>query len=247
MKKKLLKGCGITVLVLVVLLVGAGIFVTMKLKSASKQMREVREEIVELDRKHPFTAPAPGVGVMEAQRLNDFFAVRTAIVRVMEADPVINKLQGEKSPSMGFSDLTHLIFKLPHTIANEFKLQLEAKNMSPNEYVWFVRTIYTTIYNGKMEDDRELIPLYDAVDETLTQFNLQIAQMRQNQGAPRPVGWDVVVSSEINKDEVAKRANRDLVIQHKDELLEYPQLAFVEMIFSRSATAQPSGEPPAGS
>ncbi|MCC7391707.1 hypothetical protein IT571_05035, partial [Candidatus Sumerlaeota bacterium] len=102
----------------------------------------------------------------------------------------------------------------------------------PDEYVWFSRTIYTTIYNGKSQGDRELIPLYDSIDENLRQFNMQIAQMKQ-QGT-KPVSWDSVVSSEINGDEATRTANRNLVIEHKEEILEHPQLAFLEMMFSHS-------------
>lgn len=228
--KKLLKGCGIIALVLAVLLVGSGIFLWLKVRNASKQMGQLRTDIVALNEKNPFSAPP--AGAMEPERLKDFFAVRTGIMKTLENDPVVNKFRGQQKPQIGIGDFTHLIFRLPQTMAAEFKMQLEAKNMSPDEYAWFSRTIYTTIYNGKSQGDRELIPLYDSIDENLRQFNMQIAQMKQ-QGT-KPVSWDSVVSSEINGDEATRTANRNLVIEHKEEILEHPQLAFLEMMFSHS-------------
>lgn len=228
--KKFLKGCGIVVLISVVLLVGGIIFATLKIRSTAKQVTGTITEMQTLNTEHPFTKPA--ANAMDAARLNDFFTVRTSIMQLLEKDEVIAKLKGNKNPKLGFSDFTHLALKLPQIIAKEFKAQLEAKNMSPNEYSWFVRTIYSTIYDGKMDGDKELIPLYDTLDENLTQFNLQVQQMKQS--GTKPVGWDAVISPPGSIDEATKTANRDLVLAHKEAILDYPQLAFLELMFSRS-------------
>lgn len=233
--KKFLVGCAVVVVLLVTLLTGAAIFVYIKINHVRKDLEETKVAMTDLNKQHPFTVPQEDD--VEAARLNDFFAVRNRMMEMLLADPVVTKLvANDKNPQLGLMDMMHLLVNLPRTLAKEFTTQLEAKKMSPDEYNYYVRFIYTTIYKGKMDGDPEMSRLYTEIDETLTQFNLQLSQAAN--GHP-PVAWNNVVAEDTSLDEAEAKRHYDLVLDHKDELLEHPQLAFLEFVLARSIAARP--------
>ena len=226
--KKLLIGCAVVVLLLVTLLVGSAVYVYLKVNRVKKDLEETKLAMVELNKQHPFTVPKEED--VEAARLNDFFAIRGRLMEMLLADPVVTKLFGEKKPRLGLMDAMHLGVNLPRALAKEFTGQLDAKKMSPDEYSYLVRFVYTTIHEGKMEGDPEMSRIYTEIDETLTQFNMQMSQAAKGHA---PVSWDNVVAEDAAVDEATAKRHRDLVLEHKEEILKYPQLAFVEFVLAR--------------
>lgn len=232
--KKLLIGCAVVVLLLVTLLVGSAVYVYVKVNRVKKDLEETKVAMAELNKQHPFTVPQKDD--VEAERLNDFFAIRNRMMEMLLADQVVARLvANDKNPQLGLMDMMHLAVNLPRTLAKEFTTQLEAKKMSPDEYSYYVRFVYTTIYKGKMDDDPEMSRMYTEIDEALTQFNLQMSQAAQ--GHP-PVAWNNVVAEDASLDEEAAKLQYDLVLDHKDEILKYPQLAFLELFLARAIEAK---------
>ena len=231
--KKVLIGCAVVVVLLVTLLVGSAVFVYLKVNRVKKDLEETKVAMAELNKQHPFTVPQKDdVG---AERLNDFFAIRNRMMELLLADQVVAKLvANDKNPQLGLTDMMHLGVNATRTLATVFTTQIEVKKMSPDEYTYYVRFVYTTIYKGKLDGDPELTRMYTEIDETLTQFNLQMSQAAKGHA---PVGWENVVAEDSSLDEEAAKRHQDLVIDHKDEILQYPQLAFLELFLAKAIEA----------
>lgn len=227
--KKILIGCGVVSLLLVTLFVGLVIYGFLWAKNLGDKVVEARAQIVQLDTRYPYT-PAPD-GKLDPSRVTAYFEIREAMVNRILQEPIVERVfdaqASGQQPDIGFWDVLTLAKDVMPAIARDFQRELDDRQMSPREMADIIRNVYTTLLKGKQANDPLMTEIYDNLNMAIDQVNA-MAQQTNNQQLLVSVEAALADSTTIPEDVLLE--NRAVVADHRDELLEYPQLAWLEFI-----------------
>lgn len=227
--KKILIGCGIVSLLLVTILVGLIIYGALWVKNLGTRVAETRAQIVQLDSRYPYTPAADGR--LDPSRVTAYFELREVMVNRILDEPLVKRLvDGQASgqrPDIGFRDLFTLAKDVMPGIARDFRRELDDRQMSPREMADIVRNVYTTLLKGKQANDPLMTEIYDSLNMAIDQVNA-VAQQTNNQQLLVSVEAALADATTIPEDVLL--ANRSIIAEHRDQLLDYPQLAWLEFI-----------------
>lgn len=231
--KKFLIGCGVVLLLIIALVIGGGIYVAMKVKSFSADVEKQVAQLESLNQAHPFAAPVPPT--LDEERLENYFQIRRALIKMTEANPTIQKLMNSQKVSQ--MELLKIAFNFTRELVREFAGQLESRDMSPDEYMYYAREVYLTVSKGAEDNDPEMKQIYDKFDDSINSFNLMLVQSNQGQ---HQVKFDSTLTDLKLQGGSPTSADVELLKKYKDDLLDYPQLSFMELFMIRAYMEQQS-------
>jgi hypothetical protein len=145
-------GCGGLVLLGVIAMVVVGVWAKSKLDGAVEQaevLQEQGKQLEELEAKYPFQAPPDGKPLrLEERRLEDYLAVRTAVLPVykgFEAKAKVfeEKNKGKQSIGAGLEAMG-MVTGLVKDIRAKYVEELARQQMSPSEFHTITGAIYSS-------------------------------------------------------------------------------------------------------
>jgi len=224
--KKVLIGCGIVALVLFLIAVGLGIFVVAKLNSIGNRYQTAVSEVNALDAKYAYTPPADES--LDEQRLSDYFAVREAVLTKAQSNPTIQKImntpQGQ-DPNIGLGEIVALGTSFGPELISTYAAELDAHQMSPNEYRDTAERIYATVRSGADNGHQDMTEIYESLNRVIEEMNIQLAKSNNSQ---HQVDFEDKTSDFLAAHPVPE-SNYEILAQYKDELTKDPFVAFLEL------------------
>lgn len=209
--KKFLIGCGVVFLVLTVLIVGAGLFVGIKVKNYVAKTEQSVKAMESLNKAYPFTPP-PSATLTTGQ-LDKYFAIRSEAWQIVSEDAGVaeivnlikaaNANQGGQGGTKGSMGDMVKAFETGRRLLEEVTKILERNQMSPSEYQWITTQIYGTIAEGKKLNLELSSNAYDeiqaAVDKAMpaNQPNTSTFEELMREGLRGYVAGDTPANEEV--------------------------------------------------
>ena len=228
--KKVLIGCGIITLLLVVLVIGGFVYTGIKIKQVTDGYKVAAADIEKLDTTYPFATPADGA--LSQERLDSYFQVRDAMLAKVQANPTVQKIidsKNGKTANIGFGEMLKLGTSFGRELMEGFAAELEKHKMSPAEFSFNTEAIYASINEGKKKADPILTEIYDKFDVAVDNISTAFKNQQGNQQQLNVSFGSTLSTLETQAADVLAR-NIELVKQHKDQLLDFPEVAYVELI-----------------
>ncbi len=215
-------GCGGLVLLLVLTVVGGGLFIGYKFKQFGQEIantyNEIDAEYNTLDERFAFSPPDDAL--MNEERVNSFLQIRANLSKFMVDHKDKLKEAGEKigeqfdSPGVmskiqGFSsikEIVHLAVNTGADIGHEHIELLEADQMSPNEYIWLTKSYIGTLSKAKEEDSAPCAALWKQYLESLESARNDFKDVHIN------LGEKSIHGSDMNSDKL-RRTIEDVAFQ----------------------------------
>lgn len=186
--KKLLIGCGVVVLLMIVLLTGFAIFAGIKVQRYAGEIEAGAKAIAAVETKYAFAPPASGA--IDNARLLAALRVRENLWQAVLANPIVKKIaDAEKAgvqPDLSASDVLGMAGEVPR-IMERAAQEFDAARMSPKEYAWIVNRAYVTIYEEASNGDAEFVAVEEAIVKNLDTLNNAMKGNPQNQVRYRSV------------------------------------------------------------
>jgi hypothetical protein len=227
MIKKLLIGCGLITLFLIIVVSGLAIYITMKVKDVQHSWKVALEKIDVLEDKYPFALPDEGA--IDLEKFEEYLVIRNSISTEFSANPTINKLTNSsaKVEDIGFFEIAGLATSFAPTIIEEFADLLDDSQMPPSEYAFYVRVAYSTVSEGSTSGDKDMDEIYEFLDNGIDEINSRLAKL--DQGELQIPFSATILSFEDGKNHVSKETTSTLT-DHQDEFMEWPGMCFVELM-----------------
>lgn len=239
-KKIFLWGClgcgGFLALLILVIVGGAGVFVFRAVQFGTEITQEyasISENYQQLDQEFPFTPPENNQ--LTEERVQEFLLTRSNAVAFAEQF-------GDKFGQMGdeigqtfdkggigsafsgagkIGDIIKEAAMMPATIGNEHLKLLRDAQMSPDEYVWYTKTILGTLLKAKdnqYEDGQaqwiEYQTAFDAMRNNFKHMNVNTGQM-QIDGSDIDINNLLIKINDVNYNQ----QNADLLQQHAEKFV----------------------------
>lgn len=233
--KKVLIGCGVVFLLMVMLAVGAIIFLVVGAKKIGARYEQAGIAVQQLKADFPFAEPVDETADLDAARLNDYFVVRDQLVdRTMKVSffAELEKASTTKvQPNIGMGDILGLMTKDIPLLLQDYAAALRTSKMSPEEYAWFSRRVFEAIRGGAKNGDAEFIKMWDELETTRVDFNKAMAQQRQQGNQQLQLDLD----SEFQNAEEVEVPPQHIaaILRHKDQLTKRPVMIVIEILFGQ--------------
>lgn len=205
--KKVLIGCGVGCLVIVIVAVGAGIWFTMKAKQMFQPAIDVMADYDRTNRDYAFTEPAGDA--LDAARFAEYVNVRQdlmaeAVAKLQAVQEKAAGMMDEQNASLGgiMTAMKDILDAFVSTGEKHIAL-LDEHKMSRNEYDYITQVMHATIDKGA-DQNPACAELNAIVDELMSQ-----------QGGPE--GEDFLSALPTQGIDYVS-SNGDLIAQHKDTL-----------------------------
>lgn len=186
--KKLLIGCGVVVLLMIVLVTGFAIFAGLKVQRYATEIEAGAKAIAAVDTKYAFAAPASGA--IDSARLLEALRVRETLWKTVLANPTVQKItdaqKAGQQPELTASDVFGMAGEVPRLMERAAQ-ELDAARMSPKEYIWIVNRVYVTVYEQASQGDAEFVAAEEAIVKNLDSLNNAMKGNPQNQVRYRSV------------------------------------------------------------
>lgn len=226
--RKLLIGCGALALLLFCLVVGVGIFITVKVKGYTDSLAQVKTAYQATNQAYPFTPPDPPE--MDEGRFKKYLAVRAALATTLEGEiDAIHQMEDAMKSDKGFKPGTFFstmktMAGLPKRLGTAHIAALEEQGMSVDEYVWHSKIVVGTIVKAGKEGEEVAATLSETYAAFVNQGGV---------GAVSPDDGEKPASIEAAlgvQDVPLLPENLKLINDAKDDLTKYPQLLSVDLI-----------------
>lgn len=230
--KKLLIGCGIAALLVLVVCLGVGIWGARKAHQAFADMEAAFESVAELERKYPFTAPEGYQ--LTAERLDRYFRARGAMLSKAEEHPFIGPMLTAQDPStinISPMQIAGMMFTIPTFLAETVNEGLDPVSMGPSEYAWTMRAVSATIVQGAARNDPQMTAILDAMEVELPAINE--AFQAAGQGTITRDMEQAMAQferQEMSQDEL--RRNIGLLTPHRSKITDRARISLLELSFS---------------
>lgn len=229
--KKLLIGCGIVLLLVVIAVIGVGIWGYMVVSDFVGGWSNATAAVEQLDADFPFTAPADDS--LDANRLEAYFAFRREFYDYLSADPTVSKMLSDDpqvQQSIGPGELISFgTAGIPTHIEKMAEL-LRAREMSPREAGWQMRTMVGTITRAAREGDQRMQTLLEDLNVTLDQFNSAIDEANNSEAQQARVDLEQIAAEAEDIPQAELQENVELIAERRDELTAEPKQLFIDFI-----------------
>jgi hypothetical protein len=217
--KKLLIGCGIVVLLIVVVVGAIGFLVAQSVRGMFQMGRQTFQLYADVNKEIPFKPPA--TNALSAVQVDRWLAVRKAMLPATEAFK--GKLTGQKSKNP-LTVLT-LMTEQSSEVVKAHADALRAHKMSATEYFWIARRVITVLHGGDALKDPDLKSIADAQARS-------VMQMRQGGRGPigpgpRPSNMDAMFVPMTSQEIMTSLA---VLKSHKKAMLETNDLTMLDSV-----------------
>ncbi|MBI1292931.1 hypothetical protein GC173_17100 [bacterium] len=241
--KKVLIGCGIVFLLMVLVCSGVTIWGYLTVQSVGKNYQAAITRVDGVSKKLPYT-PSPD-GKLTEEQLERYFAMRDFITNDLKSAPLVAKIveaQDKKTqPNIGMAEILSFAAKYPPELMNRTADEMEKRQMGPQEYYHTGRLIYATIEQGKATGTEVMTEIYDKMETAVDQINSELSKSGQNQDARVDF---IRTMSDLNVEGELPVSNFETLSGYKDRILEFPQYTFFEFLILKKMGEQ-GNYPPA--
>ncbi|MBI5153800.1 hypothetical protein HZA57_01060, partial [Candidatus Poribacteria bacterium] len=226
--KKFLIGCGVLVLLCVIVLVGCIAFATIKIKNYGKAIESSAAEIEKVRKEFPFTKPESGE--MDPVRFAAYIDVRKNAVGHVLEDPTIAEFvaaaQENRAANVTGMQILKQIGKVPEYI-RFFADTLRKNQMSPEEYGHYARQTLTALRQIANEGDDELAKYWKGLEQTVDEVNIELRKQPafQKQNIDLEDELDAMLEVEVPP------GNLELVREHRALFVNTPLVTVGELVF----------------
>ena len=228
--KKWLIGCGISLFILIVLCAGGVFFGVYKVNKVAQGFQQSTAQVAALNTKYPFKQPSDGS--VDPERLKAYFELREAVATKLYAnnafDAMTKVFSGKSSQNVGFGEMMRLFFSFSREMIEYFGAQLDAKKMSPEEYIYLSEASYAVIAQGNANDQVDMKAVYT---ELKTATDRLSAEMRKQNNRQFAVDFDDFMDMLNDEERHPVTPEMQQIVQDKkDHLSKYPHFAFFEIL-----------------
>ncbi len=238
--KKFLIGCSIVLLLAIAIATGILIFIGLKIKGVANNYEMAFQNMEQLETKYPYTKP--GTRKLDEDRLLAYFEIREGFITNIQEDPLIKAfLEAEKDPNtappeVGLGDMWRIGSEAIPSWVEEFNTLSDSRQMPPSEYIFHLRTVYQTIYEGQERGDPDMTRIYSQLTDMVDNMNREIA--KQNNPDLRPVQLEQSLEDIESMDEDSIAHNITLLKDHLDKIEDRPMLGGIEVFIYFTYEAQ---------
>lgn len=217
---------------------GGMIYAFLKAKDAAESLQVGVRELQAIEKKHAFSEPADGEA--DADRLQDYFAVRQEMTDWAENHPTLKRLA--KGEEIGMMEGLGLIVTLPKEAMEQAAATLDSYQMAPSEYFFYTEKVYLALDAGKALNDPKFTEAFGNISGVVGDINQQL------QGLNNP---QFMVDMEGSLNHLSEGAptpspeTMEAVRGHLDKLIENPFASFVDLWLLANRDAVESGQLPA--
>ncbi len=228
--KKVLIGCGIMLLLMVVAVVGIGIFGVRKISQYGDSLAQAQESLTALEQDFAFDIPAEDVS-MDPDRFHSYLATRQALVdrtrQVRLVDLLTTAEEGQQPPAISVGDVFNLVGEIPK-LMQSYADTLRAAEMSPEEYAWYAMETLKAVRGAAERGDPEYAAAWDEMMGLAREMEQAFAQ----QQSPEVRELQASVNDMLDSAQESEVPEQDvqLVIDNKEQLAEQPALLLVEVL-----------------
>ncbi len=230
--KKVLIGCGIMVLLMVIAVVGIGIFGVRKIGQFGKSMEQAQISLMTLDQDFAFDIPTGGDG-LDADRFQEYLAARRALIERTSQVRLVAKLialEEGQQPDVGAGDILNMVGEIPK-LMQAYADTLRAAEMSTEEYAWYAIETLKAIRGAADQGDPEYAKAWAEVERTAAEIETAFAQQQANPEIQKLQGaieadLERATEGDVPEGDIA------LVMQAKEQLAKNPEMLLVEVMIT---------------
>ena len=241
--KKVLIGCGVVLLVCLLICTGITVFGVVTVQNTVQKYETAGKKIDALNKSYPFTPDA--TGTLTPEQLDRFFQVRTFLTSDLQNDPLIKKFIDAANkgtqPNVGPLELLSFAANYPPALMERAAAEMDRLKISPAEYAHTARMIYATIEQGKATGQLPMADLYAKIEAAVDQINNEL--MKNPGNAQNTVNF-VRTMQDLNVGGEIPAANFEALSQFTDRILEFPQLTFFEFLLLKKMNEGGNSLPP---
>lgn len=224
--KKLLIGCGITVLVVGVLFIGCGAYFAYQFQKFFGPIKDVHERYAQTNTAYRFAAPSDGQ--MEPDRFARYMAVRSPLME-SEAAGIVNLATGLRALVDSPEDMTMgKLFRSFGMMRDAYVRVggahvdlLDEQQMALDEFLWYAATVHATLAEGAENGDavsQSLVALMTGEAGRSGLSDEELEDTRQNvEWMLDPGSWST--------------GNAALIAAHREELASPKEALLADLIF----------------
>lgn len=224
--KSFLIGCGVVILILIVLGVGGVLYIRSAVKRVSAEMDGAQRSLVATNRDFPFQAPADGK--LAEDRLLVWFNVR-------EQALMLEKKRTEQMRTGGFQAMKTAVNMIPAAF-KEYETILREAKMSVSEYTWISGQVRGALKSRLAAKDPQTALMSDLINQPSPMMQ---GARSQPQGSPGPAEQIAPLDSDDAKPVL------DLLKKHEAEFRKAATTPFGETMLGGVAASEPRTAPPA--
>jgi hypothetical protein len=232
--KKLLIGCGVILVLCVLLCMGVFGFGYYKAITVQNDWQSSAKALTDTNVKRPYQNPSDQV--LTRERLERYFAVRDFMAAEFNADPFVAKVMAAsktgKPADIGGFEVIGMVTTFPPKMMRTLAEELERQQSSVAEYIGTGQLIFLTIYRGHETGHPEMVAIHDELVKIFEGLNVTIDQANQNAQSGNklsPVDLDTT-AAELDTLLQFPAGNYELLTPFKDKLVEFAQLTFFELL-----------------
>jgi hypothetical protein len=174
--KKVLIGCGIISLIVILAVVGCSAYACHKLNQFTTGIEAAGAQIEALDQKFPFEAPTDGRVSPErfAQYMDAREGILGAVMQVGLVSELVAASEQNRQPNIGIGDFLGIIGAIPNLMGSLAE-SLEASEMSPKEFAFHSTIVLKWAQEAVAAGDSEVSEVWTQFKEALDQVDAQMA------------------------------------------------------------------------
>jgi hypothetical protein len=241
--KKVLIGCGVVFLVLLLICTGVTVWGVLTAQKVGQRYSTAIAKVEALNAKYPHTPTKDGKFTEE--QLERYFDVRDFVMNDLKTQPLIAKVltaQANKTePNIGMMEIMSFATSYPPDLMTKTVEEMERRQMGPGEYFETGRLIYATIEQGQSTGIETMTELYDKVKTAVETMNTELTKAGNNQDTS--VDFTRTMR-DLSVDGDLPIANFEALSVHKDRILEFPQLTFFEFLVLKKMGQEGHSLPP---
>mgnify|MGYP005848226167 CR=1 FL=1 len=239
--KKVLIGCGIISLIVILAVVGCSAYACHKFNQFTTNIEAAGAQIEALDKEFPFEPPAGGV--VSAHRFSQYMEARDGILGSVMGVSIVSELvaasEQNREPNVGMGDVLGIFGAIPKVMGDS-AAALRSSQMSPKEFIFHSMVVLQWAKEAHASGDSELVQMWPQFLDALDQVDAQMATNQDpniRQYRKRPEEMLAMLESTPSVD-----ANMAIVESHRDRLLHNKGALLVEMVIAIYVFANTSGQ-----